>query len=305
MRPVLVALDQHGTRTATELEAYAAEVFGMTDAELAERLSSEQRRIRNRLGWATTDLEKAKFLEYGDKKGTYVATNAGRTFLASHPGPITDKDLLAESPDFAAWRAQSSKAKQKNPSKALAQATLPLPTASATPQEVMEAAYAEIKEALCDDLLQRVYAQDAYEFEHTVAKLLKAMGYGDSWGTSVQVTQKSGDGGVDGLVREDRLGFDVVYYQAKRWKLDATINAPEIQSFVGALIGKGSSKGLFITTAKFSQGARKYADGLKQQRVVLVDGKQMAELMVDHNVGVSTVETFEIKSIDSDFFGGE
>lgn len=104
MRPVLVALDQHGTRTATELEAYAAEVFGMTDAELAERLSSGQRRIRNRLGWATTDLEKAKFLEYGDKKGTYVATDAGRTFLASHPDPITDKDLFAESPDFAARR---------------------------------------------------------------------------------------------------------------------------------------------------------------------------------------------------------
>jgi restriction system protein len=154
-------------------------------------------------------------------------------------------------------------------------------------------------------LLQKVYSQDPYDFEHTVAKLLKAMGYGDTWDQSVQVTKKSGDDGVDGLVREDRLGFDVVYYQAKRWALDSTVGRPDINAFAGALLGKGASKGVFITTGRFSKAAREYAESLKQQRVVLVDGNQLADYMIDHNVGVSPVETFEVKAIDSDFFGGE
>lgn len=107
------------------------------------------------------------------------------------------------------------------------------------------------------------------------------------------------------MVREDRLGFDVVYYQAKRWALDSTVGRPDINAFAGALLGKGASKGVFITTGRFSKAAREYAESLKQQRVVLVDGNQLADYMIDHNVGVSPVETFEVKAIDSDFFGGE
>lgn len=303
MRPVLETLDKHGTRTVAELEAYVAQVFSLTDEELAERLTkSGQRRIRNRLGWATTDLEKAKYLAYGKKKGTYVATDEGRMFLQKHDGPITINDLITSSEDFRAWKSGDKTG--KNNSEAVVDVDAKDSTV-ATPQEVMEAAHAELRVALRDELLQKVHSQDPYEFEHTVAKLLRAMGYGDSWGKSVQVTKKSGDGGVDGFVREDRLGFDMVYYQAKRWALDSTVGSPEINAFVGALLGKGASKGVFITTGRFSKAAREYADGLKQQRVVLVDGAQLAEYMIDHNVGVSTVETFEVKAIDSDFFGGD
>lgn len=299
MRPVLEALNEHEMQTVAELEAYVAQVFNMTDEELAERLEkSGQRRIRNRLGWATTDLEKAKYLSYGKKKGTYLATNEGRTFLLKHPGAITANDLMESSTEFRAWREGAKTAKNAD-----ASTTTEEPTA--TPQETMEAAHSELRTALCDELLQKVHAQDPYEFEHTVASLLKAMGYGDSWGKSVQVTKKSGDGGIDGFVREDRLGFDMVYYQAKRWDIDSTVGSPQINAFVGALLGKGASKGVFITTGKFSKAAKEYAEGLKQQRVVLIDGRQLAELMVDHNVGVSTIEVFEIKAIDSDFFGGE
>ena len=131
------------------------------------------------------------------------------------------------------------------------------------------------------------------------------MGYGESRSDRATVTKQSGDEGIDGIVKEDRLGFDSVYYQAKCWDLDRTVGRPDIQAFSGALSGKGASKGLFITTAKFSKGARDFAEGLHTQKIVLVDGKMLANLMIDYGVGVSTVETFEIKSLDSDFFSGE
>ena len=302
MRPALVLLDKQGQCTVAELEAFAAKEFSMTDEELAERLDkSGQRRIRNRIGWAVTDLEKAKYLAYGPKKGTYLATDEGRAFLATHPKPFKPADLYAESADFRAWK-DAYKAKKASDDDPVSPQPLQV---EATPQEMMESAYEEMRAALGDELLQRVYGQDPYEFEHTVAKLLKAMGYGDTVGQSIVVTPKSGDDGVDGFVREDRLGFDVVYYQAKRWALDRVVTRPDVNTFAGALLNKQTSKGLFITTAKFSKKAVDYAQSLTQPRIILVDGAKLAELMIDHNVGVGVVETFEVKAIDSDFFGDD
>ena len=164
MRPVLIALDEHGIRSVSDLEEFVVESFGLSDEDRAERLGkSGQRRLLNRLGWATTSLEKAKCLEYGTKKGTYVATKEGKAFLKAHPGPFTDKDLLRESSTYRAWKEQK---KQKVP---VEPAGGTAGDKGVTPQEAMEEAYQEMREALTKELLQRVYAQDPYEFEHTVA----------------------------------------------------------------------------------------------------------------------------------------
>lgn len=171
-----------------------------------------------------------------------------------------------------------------------------------SPQEIMESAYGEIRSALADDLISAIMAKDPYFFEHLVGKLLVAMGYGESLESHADVTRKSADEGIDGVVREDRLGFGTICYQAKRWDPSRTVGRPEVQAFVGALSGKGVSKGLFITTARFSKEARRYADGLLGQTVVLVDGPALAGLMIDYGVGVSTRQVYEIKAVDTDFF---
>ncbi|MBW3081776.1 restriction endonuclease [Bifidobacterium sp. 79T10] len=145
-------------------------------------------------------------------------------------------------------------------------------------------------------------AQSPYFFEHLVGRLLIAMGYGETPDSAAEVTKKSGDEGIDGIVKEDRLGFDSVYYQAKRWDLDRTVGRPEVQAFVGALSGRGADRGLFITTARFSKAAREYAEGIRGQKLVLVDGASLAGLMIDYGVGVSTLKTYEVKAVDTDFF---
>lgn len=155
---------------------------------------------------------------------------------------------------------------------------------------------------MSEDLLQEIMQKSPWFFEHLVGELLNAMGYGAAVEESLRVTSKSNDEGIDGVVKEDKLGFDSVYYQAKRWDLDRTVGRPDIQSFVGALSGKGATKGLFITTAKFSNSAREYAESSGSPRIVLVDGRALANLMIDSDVGVSTVSVFKVKQLDSDFF---
>ena len=300
MRPVMDALAATDVLTSKEAMEVVVKAFSMTEGERAERLKSGQLRVYNRMYWGITDLEKAKFLEYGAKKGTYAITDAGRAFLSQHQGPITAKDLEEASPAFKKWK-QGYKGK-KNDEPGGSQDVPGESEDSSSPLEQMEHAYDEMRDALANQLLQSVVAQSPYFFEHLVGKLLEAMGYGESLDSPTTVTPKSGDEGIDGVVKEDRLGFDSVYYQAKCWKSDSTVGAPDIQAFVGALSGKGATRGLFITTARFSKKARQYVEGLHNQRVVLVDGKALANLMIDYGVGVSTVATYEVKAVDSDFF---
>ena len=280
MRPILAALDNAtGYLKGPDLIEAVACAFDMAEEERAERLNSGQPRLYNRTYWGITDLEKAKLLEYGNARGTYRITDAGRTFLATHGGPITAKDLYDGCPAFRAWKAEQ-----------------------ASPQEAMESAHAEIRDALADELISAIMGKDPFFFEHLVARVLVAMGYGEGVSERAQVTQKSGDSGIDGVVKEDRLGFDAIYYQAKRWDPSRIVGRPDVQAFVGALSGKGASKGLFITTSSFSDAAREYAEGLRGQKVVLVDGRALAGLMIDCNVGVSTRAVYEVKAIDADFF---
>ncbi len=241
MQPVLISLSKRdGLVSSKVIQADMIEHFSLTEEEQAERLSSGQLRFYNRLYWAITDLEKAKLVEYGEKKGTYLITDSGRVFLSNHDGPFTAKELMKECEAFRAWKnGYASKKKSADKGSCADEAA----QEQMSPMETMEASYGEMREALIEDLLSMVMSKSPYFFEYLVGRILLAMGY-----------------------------------------------------------GKGASRGLFITTAKFSSGAREYARGIHTQKIVLVDGHDLAELMINYGVGVSTKATFEVKEPDRDFF---
>lgn len=301
MRPVLEALEAAPELLkSSELMEVVAKRFNMTDAERAERLNSGQPRLHNRTYWGITDLEKAKLLEYGTKRGTYSITDAGRAFLESHDGPITAKDLYEKCTPFRVWK-DGYKLSAKG--KALASRSGDSDSGEqVSPQDAMDDSYREIREALADELVKVIMGKDPYFFEYLVGRVLNAMGYGNSEEGGTIVTKKSGDEGIDGVVKEDRLGFDAIYYQAKRWDPSRTVGRPDVQAFSGAFDAKGATKGLFMTTAHFSNEAREYVVGLAHKRIVLVDGRALANLMIDYGVGVSTRAVYEVKAVDTDFF---
>ena len=171
--------------------------------------------------------------------------------------------------------------------------------------ELLDAAYQQVNAALSSQLMDEIMKLTPIEFEKLVVKLLLHMGYGNGIDDAGMVTQQSNDGGIDGIIKEDQLGFSHIYIQAKQWSPDRTVEKPEIQKFVGALQGQQAQKGLFITTAKFTSGALKYSENLLGTKVVLVDGNMLTKLMIKHSVGVSTEHVYEIKRLDSDFFAEE
>lgn len=300
MRPVLVVLNEAGDYlSSSELYETTAEEFHLTGAERDERIKSGEKRFHNRLSWAIMDLRKANLLEYGEKRGTYKITDEGIAFLSRHSRPFGPKELMDECPSFNKWKTGYLEKSEKH---VRAHLVTQNEEEEMAPQEAMAKADKDIRDALADELLQNVVGMNEYDFEFLVAKLLVAMGYGQSLEEPATVTPKSNDGGIDGIVKEDRLGFDSVYYQAKKWALDAVITKPEIQKFSGALNERHARKGLFITTAGFSAGARKFAETVSGQRIVLVDGMTLARLMIDYNVGVTVKETYTVKAIDTDFF---
>lgn len=220
--------------------------------------------------------------------------------LDSNPSQISVRFLnqFSEFLDFYAVK-RDSEAKNSTLEKTAIESELDV-TLSKTPQELIDLGYQQFRKALEIELLEQVKNCSPTFFEKLVIRLLVSMGYGGSSGDTGQVTKRSGDGGIDGIIKEDKLGLNEIYVQAKRWK-DSVVGRPEIQAFVGALHGHNASKGVFITTSKFSEDANRYAAGINL-KIVLVDGQKLAQLMIDHNVGVSTNETYEIKKIDSDYF---
>lgn len=293
LRPVLELASQQDItrRSATEM---MIRKFNLSQDEIEQRLpSGASTVIHNRTGWAMTFLTKGGLISKTAPK-TYRATETGRAFLKKHPDVITDKDLKAIPGWEEAW---STRKKERE-----ASVGLELPPAvddTATPQERIENAFSELRDSLISDLLAQLAKVDPFRFEQVVLDLLIAMGYGGSRKEAGAVTQKTGDEGIDGVINEDRLGLDVIYVQAKRWK--ANVGRPEIQSFVGALAGKKASKGIFITTSTFHDNASDYAAGL-HQKIILIDGRRLAELMIEHGIGVSEEHAYSIKKIDSDYF---
>ena len=299
MRPLLKEYAAGGERRIGDVREALATRLGLTEQELAERLPSGlARTFDNRVGWAATYLYRVGLLAR-PQRSVYTITARGREVLAANPGRV-DLGVLSQFPEFAEFRKASGARRARGGAGVATQESVV--TETATPEERIDAAYQELRQALIAEVRDRISAVSPTAFEDLVLDVLHAMGYGDGTEDSRLRTGASGDAGIDGVIREDRLGLDVVYVQAKRW--EATVGRPVVQGFVGALQGARASKGIIFTASAFSGEAREYAASVSP-RVVLVDGERLAALMIDHNVGVSDRETYAVKRVDSDYFGDE
>lgn len=291
-RLVLNALQDGKSHSMKEVRNSIAQALHLTEQDLSETLSNGSSVYAGRIGWAKTYLKKAEMID-SPQRGYITITPAGQSLLARNE-PITNALLAKLSSAFLDfYRPQSGNSTSTQSDSGNTQISTP-----ETPQETFERVYNLINEQLADELLNDVLNQSPVFFEHLVVDLMKAMGYGDGL-----VTKYSGDDGIDGIIHEDKLGFNLIYIQAKRWKPDITITKPELQKFAGAMMGPPKvEKGLFITTAKFSPKAKEYATA---QHIILVDGKKLTELMIEYGVGVSTQKAYLIKRIDSDYFSDD
>jgi restriction system protein len=270
-----------------------ADEFGLSQEDLGELLpSGRQARFDNRVAWAKSYLQQAGLIE-SPRRAHFRITDRGRELLRTNPDRI-DIALLEQYPEFRAFRDGDGRTSEVGGTGTEASAK-----ATETPEELLEQAYSRIRSELAADLLARVKQAPPSFFESLVIELLLKMGYGRSRAEAGKAIGGTGDDGVDGVISEDRLGLDVIYVQAKRW--EGTVGRPEIQKFVGALTGKRARKGVFITTGVFSSDAQDYVSRI-DPRVVLIDGRQLAEYMIDHNLGVAPKALFEIKRVDSDYF---
>lgn len=292
MLPLLKLASDKQEHQARETVEKISDFFNLTEEERKELLpSGTQRVISNRVGWATTYLKKCNILE-AQKRGVFKITDRGIKVLQSNVEKI-DSEYLKQFPEFKEFKTLKPQKTKKE--KAQIKNTL----TEETPEEILENAFAEINDSLAQELLMTVKNSSPSFFEGVVVELLVKMGYGGSLKDAGQAIGKAGDEGIDGIIKEDKLGLDAVYIQAKKW--DAIVGRPEIQKFAGALQGQRARKGIFITTSKFSREAMEYVKNI-ESKIVLIDGERFTELMIENAVGVSTIATYEIKKIDTDFF---
>ena len=267
--------------------------FNLTEKEKQELLPSGSAFvINNRIGWARTYLTKAGLL-LKTKRGYFRISEEGKKLLQKEPAFINTK-MLKEYDAFNEFQTT------KEPDNSENNKTEHNIQQSITPHELLESGYLSIKNELADELLSTIKNISPSKFEKLVIDLLVKMGYGGSIKEAATVVGKSGDEGIDGIIKEDKLGLDVIYIQAKKWD-SGTIGRPEIQKFAGALLGKKAKKGIFITTSTFTNEAKKYVTDI-DAKIILLDGKQLTELMIENNLGVSTQDVYTIKRIDSDYF---
>lgn len=291
MLPLLHCFRDGQEHSTQELLDNLAEKFSLTEEELKALLPSGKQTIfYNRVGWARTYLTKAGLLEMS-RRSYYRITDRGRQVLGRNPSRI-DVKFLEQFPEYIEFRErESGRRKSKEPDDEAGEKT---------PEEVLEDAYEEIRDGLAQELLGLVKRSTPSFFERLVVELLVKMGYGGSRRDAARAVGQVGDEGIDGIIDEDRLGLDTIYIQAKKW--DNVVGRPEIQKFVGALMGKRAKKGIFITTSSFSADAVNYVSSI-DAKIVLIDGKRLAELMIDYDVGVTPVTNYQLKRIDSDYFG--
>jgi restriction system protein len=289
-----------GELRVLEAEKLLRDDFGLTPEEREQLLpSGKQRVLHNRAHWAKLYLMKAGLVKF-PSRGTFVATDAGRALLANNPDHV-NVDLLRQYPSFEEFYRGSHAAGAD----AVAQSQ-PVPSGSAaelatTPEEQIEKAFVTVQSALRAELLQRIMQNTPSFFEGLIIDLLVKMGYGGSRPDAAAQLGRSGDGGVDGVINEDRLGLDRVYLQAKRYSDGNVVGRPEVQKFLGTLVGMGAVKGVFVTTSKFSQEAIEFAKHLSQ-RIILIDGQRLTELMIEHGIGVRLSRAIEFKRLDENFF---
>jgi restriction system protein len=295
MLPLLRRLGDGQEHFVGDLTEALANEFGLSEDDRKRSLpSGTDTYLRNRVGWARTYLKKAGLIA-ATRRGYAVLTERGREVLRAKP-PEIDNRFLQQFPEFVAFKQHRRKllASEQGDAETSDPAEL-----RETPEETLAAAYGRIRDGLKSDVLEYVRAAKSAFFERLVVELLVAMGYGGSRADAGRAVGGSGDGGIDGIIKEDRLGLDTIYLQAKRW--DGSVGRPEIQKFAGALQGQRARKGVFITTSQFTEEARSYVDRI-DSKIVLIDGEQLATLTIDHNIGVSLVGQYEIKRVDGDYF---
>ena len=288
-KEVLETIKNQKEYTTKEYRKIVANKLNISIEERKKTLESGGNVYNTTLNWTVVYLKKAKLLE-ATKRGVIKITQRGLDLLATNPEKI-DNESLKKYPEFNEFI---------NPKKIQENEKIEI-VEEETPQDIFEKSFTEINRILQEEILEEVIRQTPYFFENLVVKLLQKIGYG-TFKNSGKVTKRTNDEGIDGIINQDKLGFDSIYIQAKKWDKDSTVSRPEIQKFVGALAGQGASKGLFITTAKFSDGAIEYSQKQHTAKIVLIDGMELAKLMIEYNIGVSVENIYEIKKIDSDFF---
>ena len=296
MLPLLELAGEHDSLWLREAVDILALRLNLTEDDKRELLPGGRLKFYNRVGWAKNNLARAGLLEF-PKRGYSRITERGRSVLAGKPARI-DNEFLKRFEEFREYQDQFKKTRQP--------AHLPhsskVPENTHTPEESLQQAYAELKGSLAVELLRAIKEMSPEFFENLVVKLLDGMGYGGSEKEVGEAIGRSGDEGIDGVIKQDRLGLDVIYIQAKRW--EGVVGRPEVQKFAGALQGQKARKGVFITTSTFTLRAKEYVTNI-DTKIVLIDGAQLAEFMIDHDVGVTTEETYQLKRIDSDYFSEE
>lgn len=295
MRPILYLVQDGRDYRIRDLYEPLARHFSLTPEDIQELLpSGRQAKYANRILWAKTHLSKAGAVT-SPSRGTVRITEQGRRLLQEYPDAISMREL-SHIPSYADFVGR-----EKGPDVPSLTPEPPSPKLPAlSPEEQLDALYTELNAALADDLLAQVMQLTPQQFEALVVQLLVAMGYGGTTRDAGQALGRSGDNGIDGLVKQDPLGLDKVYLQAKKWQ--NTVHSPEIRTFAGSLSYHKASKGVFLTTSGFSDGARETAERLGN--IILIDGPRLAELMIQYGVGVITRTTYQLKRVDSEFFEG-
>jgi restriction system protein len=283
MLPLLTIAADGQERSLGEASEHLAAQFMLTEEEKREVVApGKPTKLRNRVAWAFVYLRRAGLLE-GTRKGSFRITERGGELLGNPP-PSLNVRFLRQAPDSAA-HPDGFQGLPEEPTQ--------------TPEELLESSYQALRRQLANDLLDRIRNCSPAFFEKLVIDLLLAMGYGGSWKDAGQAVGQTSDGGIDGIIKGDKLGLEVLYIQAKRW--EGTVGRPVVQAFAGSLEGHRAKKGVLITTSQFSQEARDYVRRI-EKKIVLIDGKELAELMIDHGIGVTEVAAYSIKKVNSDYF---
>jgi len=296
MLPLLELFSDGREHNYRDIVEQLATHFKITPEERRELLASGSQPVfDNRVGWAKTYLKKAGLLD-SPRRATFVITEVGKQTLRNKPERL-DAKYLRQFPAFIEFQQAS-----RNNSESLEPETSSFYNNEQTPEERLDLAYQGIRKSLASELLNKVVELPPAFFERLVIELLVKMGYGGSMQDAGKAIGRSGDEGIDGTIKEDKLGLDIIYIQAKRWKPGNVVGRPEIQKFVGALAGQGAKKGIFITTSSFTREALDYAPR-NETKIVLIDGELLSQLMIDYNLGCATQQIYELKKIDSDYFG--
>lgn len=295
MLPLLKLMADGREYKFNDLVEALGEQFRLTEEEKNELLPSGQTFLfGNRVGWARTYLKKAGLLD-SPKRAIVVITDRGKRVLKEKPTEINAK-YLKQFPEFIEFQMPKRSGMSTGDISTVDDSLLQ------TPEETLESSYQSIRKTLAQDLLNKVVTLTPAFFERLVVELLVKMGYGGSIKDAGKAIGKSGDEGIDGTIKEDKLGLDVIYIQAKKWAPGNVVGRPELHKFVGALAGQGAKKGVFITTSSFTREATEYMPR-NETKIVLIDGEQLAQLMIDYNLGVTVQQTYEIKRMDNDYFG--